>query len=53
MFNRAAQWNVFGQICLVIGALMFGGGVVAYGDGSLASSLIVTVAFALAAITAH
>ena len=53
VFNRAAQWNVFGQICLVIGALMFGGGVLAYGEGSLASSLIVTVAFALAAIAAR
>ena len=53
VFNRAAQWSVFGQICLVIGALMFGGGVLVYGDGSLASSLIVTVAFALAAIAAR
>ncbi len=53
VFSRATQWNVLGQICLVIGALMFGGGVLAYGNGSLASSLIVTVAFALAAIAAR
>src|SRR6476660_7734490 len=26
------QWSVLGQICLVIGALMFCGGVVAYGE---------------------
>jgi iron complex transport system permease protein len=50
--QRLSQWGVFGQICLVIGALMFGGGVLAYGNGSLSSSLIVTVAFALAAIAA-
>ncbi len=53
VFNRATQWNVFGQICLVIGALMFGGGVLAYGNGSLSSSLIVTVAFALASMAAR
>jgi len=53
VLNRIAQWDLFGQICLVIGALMFGGGVVVYGHGSLASSLIVTVAFALAAIAAR
>jgi hypothetical protein len=47
------QWSVFGQICLVIGALMFAGGVIAYGEGSLASMLIVTVALALAAIAAR
>jgi len=53
VLHRAAQWGVFGQICLVIGALMFGGGVLVYGDGSLASSLIVTLAFALAAVAAR
>jgi len=47
------QWILLGQICLVIGALMFGGGVIAYGAGSLASMLIVTGAFALAAIAAR
>jgi hypothetical protein len=51
--NRMQHWILLGQICLVIGALMFGGGVIAYGAGSLASMLIVTVAFALAAITAR
>lgn len=33
----AAQWHLLAQICLVIGALMFSGGVIAYGEGSLAS----------------
>jgi hypothetical protein len=35
---------------LVIGALMFSGGVIAYGEGSLASMLVVTVVLTLAAI---
>ena len=53
VLNRVQQWILLGQICLVIGALMFGGGVIAYGAGSLASMLIVTAAFALAAIAAR
>jgi iron complex transport system permease protein len=53
VLNRVKQWSVLGQICLVIGALMFSGGVIAYGEGSLASMLVVTVALALAAIAAR
>jgi len=53
VLNRLEQWILLGQICLVTGALMFGGGVVAYGDGSLASMLIVTSAFGLAAVAAR
>ena len=53
VLNRVQQWILLGQICLVIGALMFGGGVIAYGAGSLASMLIVTGAFALVAIAAR
>src|SRR5262245_10974402 len=53
VLNRVQQWILLVQICLVIGALMFGGGVIAYGAGSLASMLIVTGAFALAAIAAR
>lgn len=53
VLNRVEQWSVLGQICLVIGALMFCGGVVAEGEGSLASMLIVTIALALAAIAAR
>lgn len=47
------QWFVFGEICLIVGALMFCGGVGAYGHGSLASMLVITVALALAAIAAR
>jgi iron complex transport system permease protein len=51
--SRVPQWALLGQICLVIGALMFGGGVIAYRTDSLASMLIVTGAFWLAAILAR
>ena len=53
VLNRVQQWILLGQICLVLGALMFGGGVIVYGAGSLASMLIVTAAFALAAVAAR
>jgi iron complex transport system permease protein len=53
VLNRVQQWILLGHICLIVGALMFGGGVIVYGAGSLASILIVTVAFALAAVAAR
>jgi hypothetical protein len=53
VLNRVKQWSVLGQVCLVIGALMFAGGVIAYGEGSLASLLIVTAVLGLAAIAAR
>ncbi|HEX6840322.1 MAG TPA: hypothetical protein VF113_02295, partial [Stellaceae bacterium] len=51
--NRLKQWALLGQICLVIGALMFCGGVAAFGEGSLASMLIVTAALAAIAVAAR
>jgi iron complex transport system permease protein len=51
--NRVQQWILLGQICLVIGALMFGGGVIAYRPDSVAAMLIVTGAIWLAAIVAR
>ena len=51
--NRLQHWALLGQICLVIGALMFGGGVVAYKADVLGSMLIVTGTFLLAAILAR
>ena len=53
LVNRVKQWNVLGQICLIIGALMFCGGVIAFGEGSLASMLIVTAVLALIAVAAR
>jgi hypothetical protein len=51
--NRVQHWILLGQIFLVIGALMFGGGVIAYHADMLASMLIVTGSFLLAAILAR
>ena len=51
--RRIAAWLVFGDICLVVGALMFCAGVVVEGEGSLAAMLIVTAALALASLAAR
>jgi len=53
VLQRIEQWSLLGQITLIIGALMFCGGVIAFGEGSLASMLIVTAALAGAAIVAR
>jgi hypothetical protein len=50
---RQPAWFVLGEICLIVGALMFCGGVLALGEGSLASTLVVTAALTLAAIVAR
>jgi iron complex transport system permease protein len=52
-FNRDERWGLFRQICLVVGALMFCGGVLALGEGALGAMLIVTAALALAAVVAR
>lgn len=53
VLNHVQQWILLGQICLVIGALMFGGALIVKGTASLTSMLIVTGAFTLAAIAAR
>jgi iron complex transport system permease protein len=47
------HWSLLAQICLVVGALMFSGGVLTIGNGSLASMLIVTAALVVASIVAR
>ena len=47
------QWGLLAQICLVLGALMFSGGVLAIGEGALGAMLIVTAALAGAAIVSR
>ncbi len=51
--NRDERWSLLTQICLVVGALMFCGGVLALGDATLGAMLIVTAALAVAAIVAR
>jgi iron complex transport system permease protein len=53
VLNNVQQWALLGQICLVIGALMFAGSVIAIGQGSLSAMLIVTIALVLGSLTAR
>lgn len=52
-FGRDESWRLLAQICLVVGALMFCGGVIALSKGSLGAMLIVTAALSAAAIVAR
>lgn len=52
-FSRDERWSLLRQICLVVGALMFCGAVLALGTGTLGAMLIVTAALAVAAIVAR
>jgi iron complex transport system permease protein len=52
-YQGKEQWSLLAQICLVVGALMFSGGVLAIGNGSLSAMLIVTAALAGASIMAR
>lgn len=47
------QWKILANICLLVGALMLGGGVIQAGDGSISSFLIVAAIFAAAGVFAH
>ena len=47
------QWRVLANICILVGALMTGGGIVTEAKGSLVSILSVTVIFAVAGIFAR
>lgn len=51
--SDSEQWKVLSNICILVGALMGGGGIVAEFEGSLGSILSVTTLFALAAIFAR
>ncbi len=52
-FRGKEQWSLFAQICLVAGALMFSGGVLAFGKGTVIAMLIVAAALAVASIVAR
>jgi hypothetical protein len=51
--KKSEQWDLLANICIVIGALMFAGGILVYANGSLAAMMIVTATFAGAAILAR
>ncbi len=52
-FSGWKQWEVLANILVLAGALMFGGGAVAIGVGSIESFLIVAVVFAAAGVVAR
>ena len=53
ILQRNEQWSLLAQICLVVGALLTCGAVLALGQGALGAMLIVTAALAAAAIVAR
>jgi hypothetical protein len=48
-----ARWSILANICILTGALTFGGGVVKYGEGSVAAMLTVAAVFAVAGVLAR
>lgn len=51
--TQSRQWEVLADICILVGALLLGGGVVKLGEGSVSSFLIVTAVFSAAGIFAR
>jgi hypothetical protein len=51
--SRYRQWRVLASICVLVGALLFGGGVIETGEGSIASFLLVAAVFAGASVLAR
>lgn len=50
VYERNEHWRVFANICAVVGALLFGGGIIKVSEGSIGSFLLVATAFAGAGI---
>jgi hypothetical protein len=50
---HSEQWRLLASICIIVGALLFGGGVIAEGKGSIGSFLMVALAFAGAGVLAR
>ena len=46
------QWGILANICIIVGALIFGGGIVVINDGSILSFIIITLVFAAAGVFA-
>lgn len=51
--SQSRQWGVLANICILVGALLLGGGVIKLGEGSVSSFLIVTGVFSGAGIVTH
>ena len=53
LYARIEQWQVLANICILVGALLFGGGVIKEGEGSIEAFLLVAAAFGGASIFAR
>lgn len=53
VFTHWTQWRMLANICILAGALMFGGGVIAFDDGSVRSFLVVAAVLAAAGVVAR
>lgn len=53
VYARTEKWRVLANICILVGALLFGGGVIKVGEGSIGSFLLVATAFAGAGVFAR
>jgi hypothetical protein len=53
VFARYEQWTLLASICVLVGALLFGGGVIIADEGSVRSFLIVAAVFAAAGVLAR
>ncbi len=53
MYGRFDKWSVLANICILVGALLFGGGGINVGEGSVGSFLLVAAAFACAGVLAR
>lgn len=52
-FNGIERWNLFGQVCVSIGAIALSGGISMLADGSVPINLAVGAGLALAAVAAR
>jgi hypothetical protein len=50
IYERYEHWIVFANICVIVGALLFGGGIIKASEGSIGSFLLVATAFAGAGV---
>jgi hypothetical protein len=51
--RRYERWKVLANVCVVVGALLLGGGIVTAAEGSVGSFLLVAAAFGVAGVVAR
>ncbi len=51
--SGSKQWRVLANICILVGSLMTGGGIITLAEGSLISILLITIIFSMASIFAR